>query len=229
MSNKSIGLDQVLQDYLLEQSLREPELLAELRAETATLPEVNMQIAPEQGQFMALLARLIGVRRYLEVGTFTGYSALAVMLALPDSAQATCLDISDEWTAVAQRYWQRAGIGDRMNLHLAPASDTLERLVDEGKSASYDMAFIDADKTGYWDYYERCLELVRPGGLILVDNTLWDGQVADTRHNDEDTCAIRDFNCRVRDDHRVDLSLLPLADGVTLLRRKSESSESKPF
>jgi len=222
MSNKSIGLDQVLQDYLLEQSLREHELLAELRAETATLPEVNMQIAPEQGQFMALLARLIGVRQYLEVGTFTGYSALAIMLALPESAEATCLDVSKEWTDTARRYWQRAGLEPRMHLHLAPASDTLERLISEGRSGHYDMAFIDADKTGYPTYYERCLQLVRPGGLILVDNTLWDGHVADSRRNDEDTRAIRDFNRQVRDDERVDLSLLPLADGVTLLRRRGE-------
>ena len=221
MSTRSIGLDQSLQDYLLDQSLREHELLAELRKETANLPEANMQIAPEQGQFMALLARLIGVRRYLEVGTFTGYSALAVMLGLPEQAEATCLDISEEWTSIAERYWIRAGLNDRMHLHLAPAGDTLARLISEGWSGDYDMAFIDADKTGYAEYYERCLELVRPGGLLLVDNTLWDGRVADPGDDDPDTAAIRDFNRRLRGDDRVDLSLLPLADGVTILRRRS--------
>ena len=221
MSTRSIGLDQSLQDYLLDQSLREHELLAELRKETANLPEANMQIAPEQGQFMALLARLIGVRRYLEVGTFTGYSALAVMLGLPEQAEATCLDISEEWTSIAERYWIRAGLNDRMHLHLAPAGDTLARLISEGWSGDYDMAFIDADKTGYAEYYERCLELVRPGGLLLVDNTLWDGRVADPGDDDPDTAAIRDFNRRLRDDDRVNLSLLPLADGVTILRRRS--------
>mgnify|MGYP006289106537 FL=1 len=221
MSTRSIGLNQSLQDYLLDQSLREHELLAELRSETEQMPEANMQIAPEQGQFMALLARLIGVRRYLEVGTFTGYSALAVMLGLPEQAEATCLDISEEWTSIAERYWIRAGLNDRMHLHLAPAGDTLARLISEGWSGDYDMAFIDADKTGYAEYYERCLELVRPGGLILVDNTLWDGRVADPGDDDPDTAAIRDFNRRLRGDDRVDLSLLPLADGVTILRRRS--------
>lgn len=221
MSNRSIGLDQALQDYLLDQSLREHPLLAELRQETARMPEANMQIAPEQGQFMGLLARLIGVRRYLEVGTFTGYSALAVMLALPEQAEATCLDVSEEWTDIAQRYWIRAGVNHRVNLYLAPAEDTLQQLIRDGWSGDYDMAFIDADKPGYTRYYERCLELVRPGGLILVDNTLWDGRVADPGAEDEDTVAIRDFNRRLKDDARVDLSLLPLADGVSLLRRRS--------
>ncbi len=221
MSNRSIGLDTALQDYLLDHSLREHALLAELRKETGRLPEANMQIAPEQGQFMALLARLIGVRRYLEVGTFTGYSALAVMLALPEQAEATCLDISEEWTGIAERYWIRAGLNDRMHLHLGPAGDALARLIREGWSGDYDMAFIDADKPGYLGYYERCLELVRPGGVILVDNTLWDGRVADSSADDEDTVAIREFNRRIKDDARVDLSLLPLADGVTVLRRRS--------
>jgi predicted O-methyltransferase YrrM len=220
MTKRSIGLDEPLYDYLLDVSLRESDLLADLREETAAMPQANMQIAPEQGQFMALLARLIGTRRYLEVGTFTGYSALAVMLALPEHAEASCLDISEEWTAIAERYWIRAGLNDRMHLHLAPASETLDRLLREGWAGDYDLAFIDADKGGYVDYYEACLKLVRPGGLILVDNTLWDGQVADESADDDDTVAIRRFNRRVADDNRVDLSLLPLADGVTVLRRK---------
>jgi predicted O-methyltransferase YrrM len=221
MTKRSIGLDEALHDYLLDVSLREPDLLAELRHETAAMPQANMQIAPEQGQFMALLARLIGTRRYLEVGTFTGYSALAVMMALPEHAEATCLDISEEWTAIAERYWIRAGLNERMHLHLAPASETMARLLREGWRDDYDFAFIDADKTGYVDYFEACLQLVRPGGLILVDNTLWDGRVADESAGDEDTNAIRTFNRHVAADERVDLSLLPLADGVTLLRKRA--------
>lgn len=220
MTKRSIGLEAELQDYLLDNSLREHDLLIELRQQTARMKEANMQIAPEQGQFMALLARLIGVRRYLEVGTFTGYSALAVMLALPEQAEATCLDISPEWTEIAQRFWIRAGINERMHLHLAPALETLDSLIRDGWSGDYDMAFIDADKGGYADYYDRCLELVRPGGLILIDNTLWSGRVADPDDDDEDTAAIRAFNRRVHDDHRVDLSMLPLADGVTVARRR---------
>jgi len=220
MSNRSIGLDETLQEYLLAQSLREHDLLAELRRETGNMSQANMQIAPEQGQFMGLLARLIGARRYLEVGTFTGYSALAVMLALPEQAEATCLDISEEWTAVAQKYWIRAGVNDRVHLHLAPASQTLDALIRDGWSGDYDMAFIDADKTGYADYYQRCLQLVRPGGLILVDNTLWGGRVADPDADDEDTRAIRAFNRSLHADTRVDLSLLPIADGLTVLRRR---------
>lgn len=221
MTTRSIGLDEALRDYLIDVSLREPDLLAELRRETAAMPQANMQIAPEQGQFMALLARLIGTRRYLEVGTFTGYSALAVMMALPEHAEATCLDISEGWTAVAERYWIRAGLNERMHLHLAPASETMARLLRDGWGEDYDFAFIDADKTGYIGYYEACLKLVRPGGLILVDNTLWDGKAADQSAEDDDTAAIREFNRFVAGDQRVDVSLLPLADGVTVLRRRA--------
>jgi predicted O-methyltransferase YrrM len=221
MTKRSIGLDEPLYDYLLDVSLRESDLLADLREETAAMPQANMQIAPEQGQFMALLARLIGTRRYLEVGTFTGYSALAVMLALPEHAEASCLDISEEWTAVAERYWIRAGINERMHLHLGPAADSLNRLMRDGWRDDYDFAFIDADKPGYIEYFEACLQLIRPGGLILVDNTLWDGKVADESVEDDDTAAIREFNARVASDDRVDLSLLPLADGVTVLRRRA--------
>ena len=221
MTKRSIGLGEDLQRYLIDVSLREPPLLAELREETGRMEQANMQIAPEQGQFMGLLGRLIGARRYLEVGTFTGYSALAVMLALPQQAEATCLDISEEWTAVAQRYWIRAGLAERMHLHLAPADETLSGLVRDGWTGDYDMAFIDADKGGYVEYYERCLELLRPGGLILVDNTLWDGKVADSDADDEDTRAIREFNRHVSRDERVDLSLVPIADGLTMLRKRS--------
>lgn len=221
MTTRSIGLDAPVYDYLLEHSLREPELLAELRAETAQLPQANMQIAPEQGQFMALLARIIGARRYLEVGTFTGYSALAVTLAMPRQGETTCLDISEEWTTIAQRYWIRAGLADRIHLHLAQASESLDGLIRDGWSGDYDMAFIDADKTGYVDYYEACITLVRPGGLILIDNTLWDGKVADNAAGDEDTDAIRAFNDKVCRDDRVDLSLVPIGDGLTIARRRA--------
>ncbi len=221
MTTRSMGLEGPLYDYLLEHSLREHGLLAELRAETAKMPEANMQIAPEQGQFMALLARIIGARRYLEVGTFTGYSALAVTLAMPQQGETTCLDISEEWTTIAQRYWIRAGLADRIHLHLAQASETLQALIRDGWSGDYDMAFIDADKTGYADYFEACLTLVRPGGLILIDNTLWDGKVADENDPDEDTRAIRAFNQKIFDDERIDLSLLPIGDGLTIARRRA--------
>ena len=220
MSNRSIGLSESLYQYLLDHSLHENDLLRELREETATLAQANMQIAPEQGQFMALLARMIGARRCLEVGTFTGYSALAVTLAMPPQGETSCLDISEEWTAIAQRYWIRAGLADRIRLHLAPASETLEKLIRDGWSGDYDMAFIDADKTGYRDYYEACLKLVRPGGLVLIDNTLWDGRVTEGRGQDEDTAAIQAFNRHVHTDERVDVSLVPIGDGLTLARKR---------
>lgn len=221
MSTRSIGLDEGLYSYLKDHSLREDPLLAELRAETAKMPQANMQIAPEQGQFMALLARIIGARRYLEVGTFTGYSALAVTQALPAKGETTCLDISEEWTAIAQRYWIRAGLADRIHLHLRPALEALESLIRDGWSGDYDMAFIDADKTGYVDYYEACLTLIRPGGLVLIDNTLWDGEViAPAEDQDEDTRAICAFNRHVHDDDRIDLSLVPIGDGLTIARKR---------
>ncbi len=220
MSNRSIGLDQQLQDYLLSHSLREQDVLRRLREETARLPEHNMQIAAEQGQFMALLARIIGARHYLEVGTFTGYSALAVTLAMPEDGTTVALDISREWTDVARRYWAEAGVADRVRLELRPATETLGMLAEEGWRDRFDLAFIDADKGGYVDYFERCLELIRPGGLIMVDNTLWDGRVADPGSHDEDTEAIRAFNRHVHEHPGVDLSLVPIGDGLTLLRRR---------
>lgn len=221
MSTRSIGLEEELYRYLKAHSLREDPLLAELREETAKMPQANMQIAPEQGQFMALLARTIGARRYLEVGTFTGYSALAVTQAMPAQGQATCLDISEEWTTIAQRYWIRAGLADRIHLHLRPASETLESLIRDGWSGDYDMAFIDADKTGYIDYYEACITLVRPGGLVLIDNTLWDGEVVLSEDKqDEDARAICAFNKHAYADQRVDISLVPIGDGLTIARKR---------
>lgn len=220
MSNRSIGLDERLYRYLLDVSLREDPLLAELRAETARLSEANMQIAPEQGQFMALVARMIGARRYLEVGTFTGYSALAVTRALPEDGETVALDISAEWTDVARRYWKRAGLDERIRLELRPALETLDTLLADGRAGDFDLAFIDADKTGYMDYFERCLALLRTGGVVMLDNTLWSGAVADPDNQDTDTEAIRTVNRHLHDHPEVDVSLVPIGDGLTLARKR---------
>lgn len=219
MSNRSIGLEPRLYEYLLSASLREHPALARLRAETASHPRVNMQIAPEQGQFMALLARLVGAVRCIEVGVFTGYSSLAVALALPPAGRIVACDISEDYTQIARRYWEEAGVADRIDLRLAPAIETLDALLAAGEAGRYDFAFIDADKGAYADYYDRSLALVRPGGLIAVDNTLWDGAVADPANQEPDTVAIRAFNEKLRDDPRVDLSLVPIGDGLTLARK----------
>lgn len=220
MSNRTIQLDSGLYEYLLSVSLREAPVLARLRAETAAHPKVNMQIAPEQGQFMALLARLGGAVRCVEVGVFTGYSSLAVALALPPGGRIVACDISEEYTAVARRYWALAGVEDRIDLRLAPALETLDALLEEGGAGAYDFGFIDADKEGYAGYYERMLQLLRPGGLVAVDNTLWNGAVADPAERDADTVAIRAFNERLHEDQRVDLSLVPIGDGLTLARKR---------
>ncbi len=220
MSNRSIQMTDALYAYMLDVSLREPEVLERLRAETAEMPEHNMQIAPEQGQFMALLVELLGARRTLEVGTFTGYSALAVALALPDDGQVVALDINESYAAVARRYWREAGVEDRINLRIGPALDTLDGLIGDGAEGDFDFAFIDADKTNYQAYFERALVLVRRGGLIAVDNVLWGGSVADPADDSEDTEAIRAFNAALRADDRVSISLLPIADGLTLARKR---------
>jgi predicted O-methyltransferase YrrM len=220
MSNRTLSLTDSLYDYMLSVSLREPAVLRDLRAETATDPMVQMQIAPEQGQFMALLVRLIGARRCLELGVFTGYSALVTALALPDDGRIVACDVSEEWTAVARRYWQRAGVAHKIDLRLAPALTTLDGLLAEGGAGSFDFAFIDADKENYPAYYERVLMLLRIGGLIVFDNTLWSGKVADPRERDSETDALRRLNEQLLRDERVDLSLLPLADGLTLARKR---------
>jgi caffeoyl-CoA O-methyltransferase len=220
MSNRTISLTDSLHEYLLRVSLREPAVLRDLRAETARLAQRSMQIAPEQGQFMALLARLVGARRCIEVGVFTGYSSLAVALALPADGRIVACDVSEEWTAVARRYWQRAGVADRIDLRLAPARDTLDAMLAAGQAGAHDLAFIDADKVNYGEYYERVLALLRPGGLVVVDNTLWSGRVADPAATDEDTVALRAFNERLLGDERVDLSLVPIGDGLTLARKR---------
>jgi predicted O-methyltransferase YrrM len=219
-TNRSIGLDDGLYSYLCKQTLRESKLMAQLRAETSRLPRGTMQISPEQGQLMGLLVRLIGARRALEIGTFTGYSALAVALALPADGRLICCDVSEEWTRMAQRYWREAGVADRIELRLAPAAETLAALNAAGEDGRFDFAFIDADKENYDRYYEHCLKLVRPGGLIAVDNALWHGWVADPAHEDSDTAAIRALNRKVRDDPRVDMVLVPIGDGLLLARRR---------
>jgi predicted O-methyltransferase YrrM len=216
--SRQITLSDDLLAYLQAVSLREPESLRLLREETARLPMAGMQISPDQGQFMALLVRLIGARHCLEIGTFTGYSALAVALALPAEARVTCCDVSEEYTAVARRAWAGAGVAAKIDLHLAPARATLDRLRAEGRRGSFDFAFIDADKENYDHYYEASLDLVRKGGLIAIDNVLWSGAVADDTKQDADTRALRALNLKLRDDRRVDISMLPLGDGLTLAR-----------
>ncbi len=220
MSSRTITMSDRLHAYLLNTVSREPEILARLRAETGPMEFGAMQISPEQGELMAFLARLHGVRRYLEIGTFTGYSALAVALALPEDGRVTACDVSEEWTAIARRYWLEAGVADRIDLHLAPAIETLDGLLAEGRAGSYDFIFIDADKPNYDGYYERALKLVRPGGLIGVDNVLWGGSVADPDNVEESTQAIRRLNVKMQADARVDYVLLPVGDGLALARRR---------
>ena len=220
MTNKSLPVSDRLYSYLLDASLRETEVQQRLRAETAALPAARMQIAPEQGQFMQLLARLIGARRVLEVGVFTGYSSLSVALALPEDGKLIACDTNAEWTAIAQRYWKLAGVDSKIELRLAPALDTLAGLLAAGAAGSFDYVFIDADKSNYINYYERALELLRPGGIVLVDNVLWSGRVADPTESGADTRAIRAFNNHIKSDERVWLSVLPLADGLTLAMKK---------
>jgi caffeoyl-CoA O-methyltransferase len=220
VSNRTLVLNDTLYDYLLSVSLREPDVLRRLREETAKMPQGNMQISPEQGQFMALLAELISARRYLEIGTFTGYSALAVALALPQDGQVIACDISEEFTALARPYWEEAGVADKIDLRIAPALETLDTLIAEGEKGAFDFAFIDADKTNYQGYFQRALDLIRPGGLIAVDNVLWSGAVVDPARTDDDTEAIRAFNDRLSDDPRISLSLVPIGDGLTLARKR---------
>jgi caffeoyl-CoA O-methyltransferase len=206
---------------LLDNSLREADILRQLREETAKLGRIKqMQISPEQGQFMALLAELTGAQRLLEVGTFTGYSALACALAMPPDAEIIACDVSEEWTNIAKRYWQEGGVSEKITLKLGPAAQTLQGLLDAGKANTFDLMFIDADKSGYDAYYELGLKLVRPGGLILIDNVLWGGDVADPAVKDEDTEAIRALNKKLATDNRIGLSMLPVGDGLTLARRR---------
>jgi predicted O-methyltransferase YrrM len=220
MSSRTIQVTERLHAYLMQYGVREPELMQRLRRETASVPGAGMQISPEQGQFMTLLAELIGARRAIEVGTFTGYSALAVARALPKDGLLVACDVNAETTAIGMRYWQEAGVAERIDLRIAPAADTLQALIDDGQAGSFDMAFIDADKTGYATYYERCLTLLRPGGVILIDNVLWGGRVADQGAADEDTLAIRALNTAVQRDERVSMTIVPIGDGLTMARKR---------
>lgn len=220
MSNATFGLPDPVRRYLLENSLREHPLLDELRTVTLNDPHARMQISAEQGQFMALLVQATGARRCIEVGTYTGYSALVVALALPEDGLMVCCDISEAWTAIAQTYWERAGVAHKIDLRLAPAIKTLDALLAAGEGQSYDFAFIDADKESYEAYYERCLKLLRPGGLLAIDNTLWSGRVADPADQESSTRALRAFNTAIHHDARVALSMLPLGDGLTLALKR---------
>ncbi|HEX5353432.1 MAG TPA: class I SAM-dependent methyltransferase [Rhodanobacteraceae bacterium] len=219
MSRRTINLDDTLYQYLLDHSLREHPEQTALREATRSHPRGGMQISPEQGQFMSLLIKLIGARRTIEIGTFTGYSALTVALALPNDGKILACDISDEYTSVGKPYWQRAGVADRIELVIAPAVQTLDARIEAGEADHYDFAFIDADKAGYDGYYERCLQLVRADGLIAFDNTLWGGDVAKPAH-DDDTRALQALNDKLHRDDRIDMALLPIGDGLTLARRR---------
>ena len=219
MSTRSFGLDGPVYDYFARVSLREPEILTRLRQETAGSAGAGMQISPEQGQFMALLVELMQAQRYLEVGTFTGYSSLSVALAMPPTGRIVACDVSPEYTAMARRYWHDAGVADKIDLRIAPATETLADLSRDA-AGSFDIAFIDANKDEYDIYYERCLTLVRQGGLILIDNVLWGGAVADETHQDADTKAIRALNEKIHADERVTLSMLPLSDGLTMALKR---------
>ena len=219
MSRHSIHVDDALHQYLMDHSIREHPAQVALRAATASHPHAGMQISPDQGQFMALLVRLLGVRRAIEIGVFTGYSALTVALALPEDGRLLACDISDAYTRVGKPFWAQAGVAHKIDLRLAPALETLDAQLAQGQAGRYDFAFIDADKTAYDAYYERCLQLVRAGGLIAIDNVLWNGAVAQPAQTD-DTAALQALNDKLLRDARIDLSLVPIGDGLTLARKR---------
>ncbi len=213
-------LTDALYHYLLEISLREPDVMRDLREESSHLSSYNMQISPEQAQFMHLVVELMGAHKILELGTYTGYSALAMARALPAEGQLMTCDVSQEWTDIAKRYWNRAGLSEKIELRLGPALLTLDILLEEGHAGSFDMVFIDADKVNYGAYYEKSLLLLRSGGLILIDNVLWYGRLIDEREQDKNTRALRIFNEKLHHDKRITLSMLPIGDGLTLARKQ---------
>lgn len=215
MSSSNAYIPENIYDYILSNTLRDRPELKALRDETAELPMAMMQISPDQGQFMALLVKLIGAKRAIEVGTFTGYSALMVAEALPDDGKLVACDIDDEMPSVGRKHWEKNGVADKIDLRIGPAVDTLDALIAAGESGTYDIAFIDADKENYGEYYERCLVLLRERGLILIDNVLWGGRVADPSNNDESTVAIRELTAKMQADERVDFSLIPVGDGLS--------------
>lgn len=220
MSTETLQLNDRLYQYIYNVGLREHPVLKELRELTSHHRYRMMQISAEQGQLMAMLAKLANARRTLEIGVFTGYSALSVALALPDDGELIACDINREYTDIAKPYWEKAGVSGRIKLHLAPASETLDQLIRNGERNQFDMAFIDADKTGYDAYYEQCLQLIRPGGLILIDNVLWSGRVADADASDDDTAALKALNRKIHDDDRVDMMVLPVSDGLTIVIKR---------
>lgn len=220
MSNNTTFLTDKLYQYLQTNSLRELPILEELQSVTAKLPTSNMQIAPEQGQFMALLMRLMHARKTLEIGVYTGYSSLSVALALPEDGKIIACDINEEWTQIAREFWQKAGVSHKIELYLGPATTTLDKLIVDGEAESFDFAFIDADKAQYETYYEKSLILLRKGGLIAIDNVLWDGEVANSENHEQGTEAIRKINTKLLHDKRVDISMVPIGDGLTLALKK---------
>jgi caffeoyl-CoA O-methyltransferase len=220
MSARSTFLPEEIQRYMLDTTLRDMPVLRELREETAKHPHSGMQTGADQVQFLQLLVRLIGARRCIEVGVFTGYSSLGVALALPQDGRIVACDVSEEYTSVARRYWERAGVAGKIDLYLAPATQTLDALIHAGESGRFDFAYIDADKTGYDAYYERCLALLRPNGLIAIDNVLWSGDVVNESTQDPDTLALRALNAKIGCDERVDATLLPIGDGLMVVRKR---------
>ena len=220
MGKSTLNLTEPLYDYLLNVSLRETPVLTALREKTDQHEWARMQISADQGQFMALLLKLINAKQVIEIGTYTGYSALVMAMALPDDGKIVACDISKEWTDIGQPYWRKANVQNKIDLRLAPALDTLQSLLDDNQNNQFDFAFIDADKVNLNNYYELCLELIRPGGLIAIDNVLWGGSVIDESNQSEDTIAIRRLNKSLLNDDRVDLSLVPIGDGLTLARKK---------
>ena len=221
MSNRTLAISESIYQYLCDHSLREDPILKELRDHTYDMEERAMQIAPEQGQFMQMLVKLIGAKNTIEVGVFTGYSSLAIALALPKDGRIVACDVNPQYTSVAEKFWVSAGVRKKIDLRIGPAKDTLSELINDGLTGTFDFAFIDADKVNYDHYYELCLQLVRPGGLITVDNVLWGGAVSNDGINDVDTNSIRALNDKLHQDERIELSLVPIGDGLTLAMKRN--------